>query len=74
MTSLRTAHARRAAWYAVTMNEPPHDDTESPMRRALRLKQAALAARPKGPGSAKGQRQQAAGVTAGASKPWMKKR
>ena len=58
----------------MAMNEPPNDDTETPMRRALRLKQAALAARPKGPGSAKGQRQQAAGERAGASKPWMKKR
>jgi hypothetical protein len=49
--------------------EPP----ESPMRRALRLKQEALAARPKPPGAGKVQRGQA-GMAAGKSKPWTTRR
>lgn len=47
---------------------------ETPIERALRLKQAAIQARPKRPGEGKIHREQAAGVAAGASKPWMKKR
>ena len=50
--------------------EPP---AETPMARALRMKKAAIQAKPKPPGVGKVQREQAAGVAAGASKPWMKK-
>ncbi|HJV40409.1 hypothetical protein [Caulobacter sp.] len=46
---------------------------ETPMQRALRLKQAALEARPKPPRGGKFQRQQASRVAAGDSKPWMTK-
>jgi hypothetical protein len=46
---------------------------ETPMQRALRLKKAALDAKPKVPGSERSKRGQAAGIAAGASKPWMKK-
>ena len=42
------------------------------MQRALRLKKAALGAKPDAPG-AKFKREQVAGVAAGASKPWMKR-
>jgi hypothetical protein len=49
--------------------EAPLDET--PMQRALRLKQAALDGRPKPPRGGKFQRQQAARVATGASKPWM---
>ena len=51
--------------------EGPLDET--PIQRALRLKQAALDARPKPPRGGKFQRQRAAGIAAGDSKPWMKK-
>ena len=54
------------------MNEPPGDRDETPMQRALRLKKAALDARPKGAGAGKVQRGSAAMPT-GAAKPWMKK-
>jgi hypothetical protein len=50
---------------------PPADET--PIQRALRLKQAAIDARPKPPRGGRFQREQSARVTAGASKPWMKK-
>ena len=46
-------------------------DDETPIQRALRLKQAALDARPKPPRGGKFQRQQAAKIAAGSSKPWM---
>ena len=55
------------------MTDDPKDAAETPMQRALRLKKAALAAKPKTPGGGKFQRQQTAGVAAGASRPWMKK-
>jgi hypothetical protein len=54
------------------MDDPPRDTDETPMQRALRLKKAALDARPKGPGNAKVQRRSAAMPT-GVSKPWMKR-
>jgi hypothetical protein len=54
------------------MDQPPDDPEETPMRRALRLKKAALEARSKGPGAGKVQRGSAA-MPAGASKPWLKK-
>jgi hypothetical protein len=55
------------------MSTPPDQDAETPIQRALRLKQAAIEARPKPPRGGKFQREQAARVTSGASKPWMKK-
>jgi hypothetical protein len=56
------------------MNDHPKNDAaETPMERALRMKRAANQAKPKPPGAGKLQREQVAGVTAGASKPWMKK-
>ena len=56
------------------MNDRPKSAAaETPMERALRMKKAAMQAKPKPPGGGKGQREQAAGVPAGASKPWMKK-
>ncbi len=54
------------------MNDPPDDAAETPMQRALRLKKAALEARPKRAGDAKVQLRSAA-MPKGASKPWMKK-
>jgi hypothetical protein len=54
------------------MDDAPHDPDETPMQRALRLKKAALEARPKGAGAAKVRRGSAA-MPAGASKPWLKK-
>jgi hypothetical protein len=56
------------------MSDTPQDDpAETPIQRALRLKQARIDAQPKPPRGGKFQRQQAAGVAAGKSKPWMKK-
>jgi hypothetical protein len=55
------------------MSDPPNDAAESPMQRALRLKKAALETKPKAPGGEKFKRQKAAGMAAGASRPWMKK-
>ena len=46
---------------------------ETPVQRALRLKQAAIAARPKPPRGGRFQREQSARIAAGSSKPWMKK-
>jgi hypothetical protein len=52
-------------------DEPPAGDpAETPIQRALRLKKAALDARPKPPRGGKFQRQQAAANAAGKSKPW----
>ena len=56
------------------MNDRPKSAAaETPMERALRMKKAAIQAKPKPPGAGKVQREQAAGVAAGASKPWMKR-
>jgi hypothetical protein len=56
------------------MNDHPEDAAaETPMQRALRMKKAALKARPKAPGGDNLQREKVAGVAPGASKPWMKK-
>lgn len=55
------------------MNDRPKDAAETPIERALRMKKAALEAKPKPPGRGKSQREQTAGVAAGASKPWMKR-
>ena len=54
-------------------DRPESAAAETPSQRALRLKKAAMQAKPKPPGGGKVRREQAAGVPAGASKPWMKK-
>ena len=54
-------------------DRPKSDADETPMARALRLKKAAMQAKPKPPGGGKGQHGRDAGIAAGASKPWMKK-
>jgi hypothetical protein len=52
------------------MAQPPKDET--PIQRALRLKKAAIEARPKPPrGGRKDQEQAAAHASASKSKPWM---
>ena len=43
---------------------------ETPIQRALRIKQAALAARPKPPRGGRFQREQASRKAAGSTKPW----
>jgi hypothetical protein len=48
----------------------PDPADETPMQRALRLKQAALDARPKAPRGGRFQRQQASRVATGDSRPW----
>jgi len=55
------------------MSEPPDDAAETPIQRALRLKQAAARALPKPPRGGKFQRQQNAAQALGKSKPWMKR-
>lgn len=54
------------------MSDPP-DAAETPMQRALRLKKAAIDARPKPPRGGKFQREQAAALASGKSKPWLKR-
>lgn len=46
---------------------------ETPVQRALRLKQARLDARPQPPRGGRFQREQAAKIASGQSRPWMKK-
>jgi len=46
---------------------------ETPVQRALRLKKAAIDARPKPPRGGRFQREQAARIKSGASRPWMSK-
>ena len=53
------------------MSDPPDDET--PIQRALRLKKAAIEARPKPPRGGKFQREQAAAIASGKSKPWLKR-
>ena len=48
------------------------DAAETPLQRALRLKKEALRSKPKPPGSDSG-RDPAAGMAAGASRPWLKR-
>jgi hypothetical protein len=55
------------------MSAPPDDAAETPIQRALRLKQAAADAKSKPPRGGKFQRQQAAALASGKSKPWMKR-
>ena len=44
---------------------------ETPIQRALRLKQAIIDARPKPPLGGRFQREQAASIATGKSRPWM---
>jgi len=54
------------------MNDPePPPSPESPVQRALRLKQTAIEAREKPPRGGRFQREQAARIATGKSKPWM---
>ncbi len=53
------------------MSDPP-SDAETPMQRALRLKKAALDARPRPPRGGDTQREQAR-LSVGKSKPWLKR-
>jgi hypothetical protein len=53
------------------MDDPKDDAPETPMQRALRLKTAAQAAKAPPPG--RSARRPTAGMTPGASKPWLKK-
>jgi hypothetical protein len=55
------------------MSEPPDDAGETSIQRALRLKKAAIEARPKPPRGGKFQREQAAALASGKSKPWLKR-
>jgi hypothetical protein len=55
------------------MSDPPDDAAETPIQRALRLKRAAAGARPNPPRGGKFQRQQAAALASGKSKPWTKR-
>ena len=56
-----------------TDDRPDGDETpsETPIQRALRLKQAGIDARTKPPRGGRFQREQAARIAAGKSKPWM---
>ncbi|MDO9609622.1 MAG: hypothetical protein ACK4NU_04445 [Brevundimonas sp.] len=51
--------------------DAPADET--PVQRALRLKKAALDARPQAPRGGRFQREQNARIAAGKSRPWMSK-
>jgi hypothetical protein len=55
------------------MTTPPDSPDETSIQRALRLKKAAIAAKPTPPRGGKFQREQAAGIASGKSKPWMKR-
>ena len=50
---------------------PETPGSETPIQRALRLKQAAIEARAKPPRGGRFQREQAARIAAGKSRPWM---
>lgn len=55
------------------MSDPDNagPEGETPVQRALRLKKAAIDARPKAPRGGRFQREQAAKIASGKSKPWM---
>ena len=54
------------------MSDDPKSREETPLQRALRLKKAAIAAKPKPPRGGKFQREQAAAAhSSSKSKPWM---
>ncbi|WP_339871895.1 hypothetical protein [uncultured Brevundimonas sp.] len=46
---------------------------ETPVQRALRMKQAVIDARPKAPRGGRFQREQSASIASGKSKPWMQR-
>jgi hypothetical protein len=50
---------------------PENPKPETPVQRALRLKKAAIDAREKPPRGGRFQREQAARIATGKSKPWM---
>ncbi|MBI2262146.1 MAG: hypothetical protein HYU62_10845 [Caulobacterales bacterium] len=52
-------------------DDQPDAPPETPLQRALRLKQAVIDARPKPPRGGRFQREQAARIATGKSKPWM---
>ena len=52
-------------------DDPQAPAAETPIQRALRLKQAIIDARPKPPRGGRFQREQAASIATGKSKPWM---
>lgn len=54
-------------------DRPENPPAESPIQRALRMRKAAMASKPKAPGGEGFNRKTASGIAAGASKPWMKK-
>ncbi len=55
------------------MTDRPKDPAaETPIQRLLRLKKAAIKARPEPPRGGKFQRERAAAIAAGKSKPWVK--
>lgn len=56
-----------------TPEVPAEIPGETPVQRALRLKKAALEARAKPPRGGRFQREQAAKIAAGKSRPWMSK-
>lgn len=53
------------------MTDESDESEETPIQRALRLKKAAIDAKPKPPRGGKFQRQQAEGGKGAKSKPWM---
>lgn len=54
------------------MSDRPEDPpSESPIQRALRMRKTAMARKPRPPGG--GKPKQAPGMSAGASKPWVKR-
>jgi hypothetical protein len=56
----------------MTMSDDPPASDETPIQKALRLKKAAIEARPKPPRGGKFQREQAAAARSSSkSKPWM---
>lgn len=52
-------------------DDPDAPEGETPIQKALRLKQAAIAAKPKPPRGGKFQREQAERALGAKSKPWM---
>lgn len=56
-----------------TPKVPAETPGETPVQRALRLKTAKLEARAKPPRGGRFQREQAAKIAAGKSRPWMSK-
>jgi len=57
----------------MTDDKDDGDPAETPIQRALRMKKAALDAKPALPRGGRSQRKQTSGVAAGKSKPWLKK-